>query len=210
MCNKLKSKLAESKQRHQDERRGVLMDAAAKVMAKKGIRSTTMDDIAASLDMTKIILYRTFATKDKLIESVLERITDEFLLADAQNVYSIEEEFGQRIRRYLQVLRNQEDSMNILLLQTPHDAKYNKQFKKLTRKLVKRTTERIEQRRRQPESTYAVDAKFCGEVMASFILDAMARWLSYGSQDKDHEFIHWLVTTNQTMGSVRLASNAMP
>jgi hypothetical protein len=145
-----------------------------------------------------------------LIQCVLKRITDEFLLADAQEVHQIDEEFGERIRRYLQVLRNHEDSMNILLLQTPHDVKYNRQFKKLTRKLVNRTTERIERRRPDAETTYAVDAKFCGEVMASFILDAMARWLGYGSQDKDQEFVHWLITTNQAMGSVRLASHGKP
>jgi len=203
----LKSKLTESKQRHLDERRNLLLDASAKVMAKKGIRSTTMDDIAASLGMTKIILYRTFGSKDKLIQCILERITNEFLLADAQEIYAIEEELGERIKRYLAVLRNHEDSMNILLLQTPYDVKYSTHFDKLTRKLVNRTTERIEKRRADADTTYAVDAKFCGEAMAAFILDAMARWLGHGTPDKDHEFVHWLMTTNRAMGSVKVTAN---
>ena len=129
MSTKLKSKLAESQIRYQEERRNLLMDAAAQVIAKKGLRSTTMDDISASLGMTKIILYRSFSTKDKLIEGILERITDEFLSVDALNI----EKYGDRLHRYLDISRRHEDSMRILLLQTPHDEKYNKQFKKLNR-----------------------------------------------------------------------------
>ena len=62
-----KSKLEDSQLRYQEERRHLLMDAAAEVIARQGLRSTTMDDISASLGMTKIVLYRTFGSKDQLI-----------------------------------------------------------------------------------------------------------------------------------------------
>jgi AcrR family transcriptional regulator len=81
-----KAKLTDTQHRYHEERRQLLMDAAADVIAKQGIHSTTMDDISASLGMTKIVLYRTFATKDKLIESILERVTDELLGVDALDI----------------------------------------------------------------------------------------------------------------------------
>ena len=72
-----------------------------------------MDDISASLGMTKIVLFRSFSTRDKLIEGILERITDEFLSVDALNI----EKYSDRLHRYLDISRTHEDSMRILLLQ---------------------------------------------------------------------------------------------
>jgi len=75
-CVNTKAKLTDSQTRYKEERRQLLMDAAAKVIAKQGIRSTTMEDISASMGMTKIVLYRTFGTKDELIHAILEHVTN--------------------------------------------------------------------------------------------------------------------------------------
>ena len=83
---------------------------------------------------TKTVLYRTFGSKDQLIVSILERVTEAFLSIDSLQI----EKYGDRLHRYLEVSRKYENSMRILLLQSPYDEKYNKHYKKLSRQLVRR------------------------------------------------------------------------
>lgn len=189
------TKIADSQIRYQEERRQLLMDAAAEVIARQGLRSTSMDDISASLGMTKIVLYRTFGTKDKLIDSILKRITDEFLSVDALQI----QEYGDRLQRYLDISRKHENSTRILLLQTPYDEKYNKPYKKLNAQLVKRTMERIKQRQKAGETECGLDVKFVSESIVSFVLVSISRWLKHGKRNQDSEFVQWMLVSRAAM-----------
>jgi len=188
-------RLSEPHVRNPQARRQLLMDAAAQVIARQGLHSTTMDDISASLGMTKIVLYRTFGTKDKLIESILERITNQFLHVDALKI----EKYGDRLHRYLEISRHHEDSARILLLQTPYDEKYNKQFKRLSRQLNKRTKSRIEQRQESGETQCGIDVKFVSETIVSFVLNSISRWLKNGKRTQDDEFVQWMLASRAAM-----------
>jgi len=190
-----KPKLEDSQLRYQEERRHLLMDAAAEVIARQGLRSTTMDDISASLGMTKIVLYRTFGSKDQLIVSILERVTEAFLSIDSLQI----EKYGDRLHRYLEVSRKYENSMRILLLQSPYDEKYNKQYKKLSRQLVKRTMERVERRQKAGKTECSFDVKFVSESIVSFVLDSISRWLKHGKRNQDNEFVQWMLVSRAAM-----------
>ena len=190
-----KSKLEVSQLRYQEERRHLLMDAAAEVIARQGLRSTTMDDISASLGMTKIVLYRTFGSKDRLILSILERVTEAFLSIDSLQI----EKYGDRLHRYLEVSRKYENSMRILLLQSPYDEKYNKQYKKLSRQLVKRTMERVEQRQKASKTECSLGVKFVSVSIVSFVLDSISRWLKHGKRNQDNEFVLWMLVSRAAM-----------
>ena len=171
------------------------MDAAAEVIARQGIRSTTMDDISASIGMTKIVLYRAFGTKDKLIHAILERVTNEFLNVDALKI----EKYGDRLQRYLDISRAHPDAIRILLLQSPHDARYSKQYRRLSKQLVKRTKERIQQRQKAGETDCALDVSFVSEAIVSFILNSISRWLTQGKEDQDEEFVRWMLVSRAAM-----------
>ena len=190
-----KAKLADSQIRYKEERRQLLMDAAAEVIVKQGIRSTTMEDISASMGMTKIVLYRMFGTKDELIHAILERATNEFLNVDALQI----EKYGDRLQRYLDISRSHDDAIRILLLQTPHDAKYNKQYRRLSKQLIKRTKERIQQRQEAGETACALDLDFVSEAIVSFILSSISRWLTRGKKEADAEFVRWMLVSRAAM-----------
>jgi len=190
-----KVKLADFQTRYKEERRQLLMDAAAKVIAKQGIRSTTMEDISASMGMTKIVLYRTFGTKDELIHAILEHVTNEFLNVDALQI----EKYGDRLQRYLDISRSHDDAIRILLLQTPHDAKYNKQYRRLSKQLIKRIKERIQQRQEAGETASAIDLDFVSEAIVSFILSSISRWLTRGKKEADAEFVRWMLVSRAAM-----------
>ena len=59
-----------------DERGGRLLDEAAKVFWTYGIKSVTMDDMAARLGISKKTLYQHVKDKNDLVEKVLQCITE--------------------------------------------------------------------------------------------------------------------------------------
>lgn len=183
----MKSKLTIIQERHQNERRHALLDTAAHVIAKNGLRQTTMDDISASLGMTKIVFYRTFESRSHLIKSILERVTNRLLEEDA-----IEDPWwGDRIFRTMEIARENEDSMIILLHQTSHDREYDQYYKKFYKTLVNRTQQRLAERW-GGVGKHPVDLTFCSETIVTFILDSIARWLKNNDNAQDKEFVEWI------------------
>lgn len=65
-----------------DQRQAQLLRAAATAFAHAGFAATSMDDVAASAGVTKLIVYRHFESKDELYRAVLTRVAarlrDEF------------------------------------------------------------------------------------------------------------------------------------
>lgn len=59
------------------ERRRLIEDAATHLFAERGYVATTIDDIVASVGVTKPMLYRHFESKQNLVMTLLERHRDE-------------------------------------------------------------------------------------------------------------------------------------
>lgn len=64
-----------------DERRASILDGAAAAFADTGFAATSMESIAASVGVSKLIVYRHFDSKEELYRSVIERVA--VRLADA-------------------------------------------------------------------------------------------------------------------------------
>jgi AcrR family transcriptional regulator len=60
-----------------DESRKRIVETAAQLFNSRGIRGVTMDDIAASLRISKRTLYETFANKEELLAECLQMVHDE-------------------------------------------------------------------------------------------------------------------------------------
>jgi TetR/AcrR family transcriptional repressor of uid operon len=56
-----------------DETRARLLDAAYEQFCRTGIRRSTMEDVARRAGLSRITVYRRFATKDVLVEHVVRR-----------------------------------------------------------------------------------------------------------------------------------------
>lgn len=63
-----------------------LLDAAATVFARKGFAGASLDDVAEEAGLTKGAVYSNFASKDELIETLLEERLDSRQLGIAQLV----------------------------------------------------------------------------------------------------------------------------
>jgi AcrR family transcriptional regulator len=55
-------------------RRAQILQAAAEVFAHAGYAATSVDDVAAAAGITKLIVYRHFATKEALYRAVCEQV----------------------------------------------------------------------------------------------------------------------------------------
>jgi TetR/AcrR family transcriptional regulator, transcriptional repressor of aconitase len=63
-------------QQHIDARRESILDAAARLFARKGISAATMADIAAEADLSAGAIYRYFDGKEELVRAVFEDATE--------------------------------------------------------------------------------------------------------------------------------------
>jgi AcrR family transcriptional regulator len=70
---------AERKQRERELRKKQILKAAEKIITKKGMQNTTMDEIAESCELSKGTLYLYFRNKEELIFSLLIMVLDNFI-----------------------------------------------------------------------------------------------------------------------------------
>ncbi len=63
----------EANQRIRDERREQLLQAAARVFARKGLADTKIVDIAAAADVSHGLAYRHFSSKEEVFAELVER-----------------------------------------------------------------------------------------------------------------------------------------
>lgn len=67
----------ESRDLKAEERRRQILDAATRVIARKGYNGTTMDDIVRESDLSKGTLYWYFKSKKEILLALMERILGE-------------------------------------------------------------------------------------------------------------------------------------
>lgn len=59
-----------------DERHASILRGAATAFARSGFAGTSMDDVAAAVGVTRLIVYRHFESKEDLYRAVLQRVFD--------------------------------------------------------------------------------------------------------------------------------------
>jgi AcrR family transcriptional regulator len=62
-----------------DPRVGAVLDAAESCFARRGMRRTTVEDIATTAQIARITVYRRVGNRDEVILATLLRVTDRFL-----------------------------------------------------------------------------------------------------------------------------------
>jgi len=178
---------AEQIDRHRVTRRRKLLSAAAEALADLGIRQATMEQIAAKVGVSKVILYRYFGAKDKLVHAVLEEVVDDFLEADEEDA----EWWTDRVRRTLRVARANPAGLKLLVRHAAHDPEFGLHLDRLVDALVARAAERVTEIR-GPEQHTLADTRFLAQTIMAFFLDSYVRWIDDGPSDRDDEFLEWV------------------
>lgn len=172
---------------HRERRRERLLLAAADVMDARGLRQSTMDQIAEGAGVAKVVLYRYFKSKDALVHAVLEEAVNALLTADSAEAGW----WTQRMRMSLRVARDHASAIRLLVRHASHDPVFGIHFERLTAALIARIEER------QVE-ILGPGAPVVGEIgvldasIAAFMLDAYVRWIENGNPQEDERFLEWL------------------
>lgn len=178
---------AEQIDRHRSARRRELLSASSKALAELGIRKATMEQIAGEVGVSKVVLYRYFGSKDKLVHAVLDEIVDDFLQAEAEEA----EWWTDRVRRTLSVARENPDALKLLIRHAAHDPEFGYHLERLVDALVERSEERITEIRGDRSSVLG-NTRFLARTIMSFFLDAYVRWIDEGPTEHDDEFLEWI------------------
>lgn len=99
------------------ERKETFIRQAAEAFRHSGLRATRLDDVAEHIGVAKVVLYRYFASKEELIENILQRTAD--LLVEADSVPW--EGYLGSARNALKAARQDFDGYLVLMQHARHD-----------------------------------------------------------------------------------------
>ena len=84
--------------------RARILDAAARLFYRRGIRAVSVDEVAETASVTKVTVYKYFRSKDNLIASCLHMLDDRFFAWFVDQVESCSDEAEERLLAVFDVL----------------------------------------------------------------------------------------------------------
>lgn len=170
------------------ERREQFMRVAAAVFRQHGLARATMEQVAAAAGVTKVVLYRRFASKDALILAIFAETIRRLKAEDAKPWRG----YGGGMRKALSAARSFEDGFILLVRHGDQNPTYKASHEALRR----RTGQRLRALLWHPEPPPARDRRpalldLSLDPMISFCNDALAYWVEKGDPAKDELFLRW-------------------
>jgi AcrR family transcriptional regulator len=158
-----------------------ILRGAARAFAGTGYAATSMEDIAAASGITKLIVYRHFASKEELYRSVLQRVFDrlaeEFVIGYSRGAG------GVGARSLLTVAREDPDGFQLLW----HHAAHEPQFAAYARELRERS---VDASRALIGGQVPPDLhEWAAHTLVDYLVEAVLNWLEYGDPTRDEEFV---------------------
>lgn len=167
------------------ERQAQILGAASRAFARGGFAATSMDDVAAEAGITRLIVYRHFASKEALYRAVLtvvaDRLRDEFLAGMAE---AATDDHAWIHRMILAVARQNPDGFRLLMVHAarePQFAVLHDQWEAKARSVAETM---IGGRLDDP----ALRAWATRTIVASLVESVLA-WLDCGPTSRDEEFV---------------------
>lgn len=170
------------------ERREQFMRVAAAVFRQHGLAKGTMEQVASAAGVTKVVLYRRFASKDALILAIFAETIRRLKLEDAKPWRG----YGGGMRKALSAARSFEDGFILLVRHGDQNPTYQASHEALRQ----RTGQRLRALLWHPERPPPRDRRpalldLSLDPMISFCNDALAYWVEKGDPSKDELFLRW-------------------
>jgi AcrR family transcriptional regulator len=172
------------------ERRAQLLTAASAAFVRGGFDGTSMEDVAEAAGVTRLIVYRIFATKELLyravLESVTERLTEEFGRASGARG---EVPTGAAVERggvaaiLLAIARERPDAFRLLWRHAVHEplfAEEAQEFRELSASFADALI--------HPYVHDRVVRRGAATTVVAHLYDATCNWLDLGDPDRDDEY----------------------
>jgi AcrR family transcriptional regulator len=170
------------------ERRDGILRAAARAFARAGYASTSMDDVATAAGITRLIVYRHFATKEALYRAVLHATFDR--VAAAFRDGSDTGGYGVGARTLLAAARADDAGFRLLWRHACREARFARYADTLRRQAVAAARSALADR------VPAENLEWAAHAVVGYLLEAVLTWLEFGDSARDERFA---VATNQAL-----------
>jgi AcrR family transcriptional regulator len=168
--------------RRSPARRLAVLQAAAEAFAHAGYAATSMDEIAATAKITKLIVYRHFPSKETLYREVLEQVfqrqVELFLAHIAQGL-----EAEGTTRALLEVAREWPDGFRLLWRHAAREPQFGEYALSLRDVAVNAAREVV-----TPVVAPEL-AEWAAQTLFDHLVDAVLDWLDHGAAAHDDEFL---------------------
>lgn len=162
------------------QRQAAILEGAASAFARKGFAGTSMEEVAGASGITKLIVYRHFASKEELYRAVLDRTFQ--LLAAQLTERTRRSERAPGLRAVLEVARTYPEGLRLLLVHACREPAFADYAAQIRARIV----DVVHARSRVPDPVFR---RWAAEVTVSYVFESVLRWLDMGEPARDEEFI---------------------
>ena len=173
---------ARPRSRRDPARREAVLQAAAEAFAHAGYAATSMDEIAATAGITKLIVYRHFEAKETLYRAVLEQVFDRQVELFLANIAQGLEAEGST-RALLEVAREWPDGFRLLWRHAAREPQFGDYALSL-RDVAVNAARGVVTPLVAPEL-----AEWAAQALFDHLVDAVLDWLDHGDAAHDDDFI---------------------
>src|SRR3954468_1103620 len=165
------------------ERQAAILRGAAMAFARSGFAATSMEDVAAACEVSRLIVYRHFDSKEELYRTILERVFDR-MGEELEAGLRQPDLRGVGVRTILRVAREDPDSFVLLwrhAAREPQFAEYAHDQRELAVAAVRELM--------SLESGDETIDHWSAESVFAWLVEAVLTWLEVGDASRDEEFV---------------------
>ncbi|HZQ28822.1 MAG TPA: helix-turn-helix domain-containing protein [Acidimicrobiales bacterium] len=170
------------------ERRAAILEAAASAFVHEGFAATSMEDVAAAAGITRLILYRHFASKEALYEAVLDRVSSR-LAEEYTGGITHGQLRGLGPRTLLTVAREDPDGFTLLWRHAARERQFADHATRARTHAVALARSVLHGRVADPTRE-----EWAAELVVSYLVDAVLHWLEVGGDPAQDDAIVETVT----------------
>ena len=159
-----------------------ILHGAAAAFARTGYAATSMEDIAAASGITKLIVYRHFASKEELYRAVLQRVFDR-LAEEFVTEYATPRADGIGARTLLTVARDDPAAFQLLWRHAAREPEFAEYARELHERAVD-ASRALLAGRIAPELH-----EWAAQTIVGYLVEAVLNWLEFGDADRDDELV---------------------
>lgn len=164
------------------DRRASILHGAAQAFARSGFAATSMDDVAAASGISRLIVYRHFASKEQLYRAVLERVSGR--LRDELVAGVARQELAIGVRVLLSVAREDPDAFVLLWRHATREPVFADYAAEHRERAVSATLAFMGERLRP-----GIVAHWAAATIVASLVEAVLAWLEDGDPAEDDEMV---------------------
>lgn len=171
------------------ERQASILRRAAEAFATGGFAATSMDDVAESAGVTKLILYRYFDSKEELYRAALEQVSGR-LFEEFADAWARGERSGVSARTFLKIGREDPCGFRLLWRHSAREPAFADYSARLRERAVDGARLLIAPVLKDPSLQH-----WAAETAVGFLVEAVLNWLDEGDPARDDEFVAMMTSS---------------